>query len=91
MNYKSVFYWQFLVSYIFSVSFKFGVFVLYHFHFSFWWSIKFPQQNNNQSETGIGDKKLSVELYDNFLYSTGFAKNKELLNRTFVLNFRKFS
>ena len=23
----------------------------------------FPQQNINQSETGIGDKELSVELY----------------------------
>ena len=26
----------------------------------FWWSIKFPQQKINQSETGIGDKKLSI-------------------------------
>ena len=25
--------------------------------------MKFPQQNINQSETGIVDKKLSVELY----------------------------
>ena len=30
----------------------------------FWWSIEFPQQNINQSETGIGDKKLSEELYE---------------------------
>ena len=29
----------------------------------FWWSIEFPQQNISQSETRIGDKKLSVELY----------------------------
>ena len=28
-------------------------------------SIKFPQRNINQSKTGIGDKKLSVELYVN--------------------------
>ena len=34
-----------------------------HFHFFLWWSIKFPQQNINQSETGIGGRKLSVELY----------------------------
>ena len=34
----------------------------YQFHFLFWWSNKFSQQNINQSETGIGDKKLSVEL-----------------------------
>ena len=30
----------------------------YHFNFFFWWSIKI-----NHSETGIGSKKLSVELY----------------------------
>ena len=35
----------------------------YHFHFLFWWSIEFPQQNINQSETRIGGKNLSVELY----------------------------
>ena len=29
----------------------------------FWWSFKFPQLNVNKSETRIGDKKLSVELY----------------------------
>ena len=37
----------------------------YHFHFFFWWAIKFPQQSINQLETGIGDKKLSVKLYVN--------------------------
>ena len=37
----------------------------YNFHFIFWWSIKFPLQNINQSETRIGDKKLSEELYSN--------------------------
>ena len=26
--------------------------------------MKCPQQNINQSETGIGDKELSVELYE---------------------------
>ena len=36
-----------------------------HFDILFWISIKFPQQNINQSETEIGDKKLSVELYVN--------------------------
>ena len=30
--------------------------------FLFWRSIKFPQQNINQSEARLGDKKLSVEL-----------------------------
>ena len=33
------------------------------FYFIFWWSIKFLQQNINQSESRIGEKKLSVELY----------------------------
>ena len=28
----------------------------FYFCFFFWWNIKFPQQNINQSETGIGDK-----------------------------------
>ena len=35
----------------------------YRFHFFFWWNTKFLQQNINQPETGIGDKKLPVELY----------------------------
>ena len=39
----------------------------YHFHFFFWWSIEFPQQNINQSETEIGNKKLSVEPYGKFI------------------------
>ena len=29
----------------------------------FWWIIEFPQQNIKQSETGIGDNKVSLELY----------------------------
>ena len=90
----SVFHRQFLITYVFCVSQKFGAcyikgqwgrvqckecyfmftytFVVvvfhqkncfYHFHFSFWWSIKFPQQNIHQSETRIGDRKLWLELY----------------------------
>ena len=38
----------------------------YHFHFFFLISIKFLQQNIKQLETITGDKKLSVERYDNF-------------------------
>ena len=94
--FMNVFHWQFLITYIFSMSLKFqacyiitdqwGEFavknatlnlhvlswhffvfhqkicVLINFIF-FWWSIKFRQQNINQSEARIGDKKLSVELY----------------------------
>ena len=91
-----VFHWQFLITYIFSLSLKFRTFyitgqwgdftvknatlylhILYwhfwlFFHLKksvfiilvfFWWSIEFPKQNINQSETGIWGKKLSVELY----------------------------
>ena len=36
----------------------------YQFQFFLWWSIKFSQQNTDQSEAGIGDAKLSVELYE---------------------------
>ena len=35
----------------------------HNFYFFFWWSNEFPKQNIKQSETAIGDKKLSVELY----------------------------
>ena len=35
----------------------------YHFHDFFWRSIKFPQQNINHSQTGIDNKKLSVEMH----------------------------
>ena len=85
-NTWSVYYWQFLITYIFSVSVKsracyitgqWGEFTVknatlylhllsWHFFvvsFFFWWSIEFTQQNINQWETEIGDKKLSVELY----------------------------
>ena len=33
------------------------------FSLFFWWSVRFLSQNINQSKTGIGNKKLSVELY----------------------------
>ena len=36
----------------------------YNFDFFFWWSIEFLRRNIKQPETGIVDKKLSVELYD---------------------------
>ena len=87
---KSMFQWQILINFIFSVSLKFqacyitsqwgefsvkNALLRLHIHavfhqkicvfiiLFFWWSIKFPQQNINQSETEISDKKLSVELY----------------------------
>ena len=44
-------------------------FVVYHqkklwSSFSFLFLMRYPQQHTNQSEIGIGDKKLSVELYE---------------------------
>ena len=48
--------WHFLLCFI-----KYLLF--FHFHFFFWWTIKFIQQNINQSEPRIGNKKFPVELY----------------------------
>ena len=52
----------------------------FHFHFLFWWSIEFLQQNINQSETWIGDKKLSVELY---VWWIKLARNHSKLSERF--------
>ena len=38
-------------------------YVFLSFSFLFLLSIELPQKNSHRSETGIGDKKLSVELY----------------------------
>ena len=48
----------------------------YHFHF-FRWSIKFPQQNINQSETWAGGFQLSVELY-------GWQKQQFILSFDYI-------
>ena len=48
----------------------------YCFRFLFWWSIEFLQYNTNQSETGIGDKKLSVELYVIFVIYLCIHENR---------------
>ena len=37
--------------------------VFLSFSFIFLISIEFPEQNINKSETGMGDKELSVEVY----------------------------
>ena len=54
-------YFHILLRYFFVFHHKISVF--YNFISFFWWSIKFSQQNSNQLETGLGDKKLSVKLY----------------------------
>ena len=49
------------------------------FSFLFWWSIEFPQQNICQSETGIGDTKLLLELY-----AMGKSKFAQSINFLFL-------
>ena len=44
------------------------------FLFLFRQSIKFPEQNIKQSEIGIGDKQLSVELYINIIMIRNYQK-----------------
>ena len=48
-------------------------FIKQNFFFFFWWFIKFPQHNIYHSKTGVGDKKLSVELYVNNCLLFGWA------------------
>ena len=113
----SVFHWQFLIIYIFSVSLKFRAYyitgqwrefsinnatlclhILYdifflpfikrlcfdHFHFFFWWSIKFTQQNINQSQAGVGDKKLSLKLHS-INFATFSRDKKNLFQARFFI------
>ena len=58
-EYYFVFTYNFL-TFFFCFSSK----IFFDFYSFFWQSIKFPQQNINQSETGIGDMKLSLAMYD---------------------------
>ena len=44
------------------------------FSFLFLMKYKFPQQNINQSERGIGEKKLSVELYACFYVLQAYSE-----------------
>ena len=62
---NATFYFHILLRYIFVFHHKISVFIvfIYLFFVFFWWSIKFPQQNTKQPETGIGDKKFSLELF----------------------------
>ena len=57
------FFYLFFIKKIFIIFHVFIIFVLFYLFLFFWWSIEFPQQNINQSETRIGDMKFSVELY----------------------------
>ena len=55
--------YTYFLTFFFLICFSSKHLYWYHFRFFFWSSIKFPQQNINQSESGIGDTKLSVELF----------------------------
>ena len=45
----------------------------YYFQFFFRWSIKFPLQSINQSETEIRGRKLSVEMYVSVLFKLKYS------------------
>ena len=53
----------FLLFFTFFLMFFIKKLCFYYFDFFFWRSIKFLQQNINQSEAGIGDKKLTMEMH----------------------------
>ena len=57
------------MGFFFFFFFCFSLWILwfYHFHFFSWGSIKFLQQNFNQSETRVGGLQLSVELHECFI------------------------
>ena len=59
----------------------------YYFQFFFRWSMKFPQQNINQSETGIRGQKLSVEMYVSVLFKLKYSLR--LLRRFNFIRYEK--
>ena len=52
-SYLHILFWHFLCC------FSSKNLCFHHFHFFFWWSVKFPQKNINQSETRIGEEIFS--------------------------------
>ena len=59
----------------------------YYFSFFFRWSIKFPLQNINQSETEIHGRKLSVEIYVSVLFKLKYSLR--LLRRFNFIRYKK--
>ena len=59
----------------------------YYFQFFFRWSIKFPLQNINQSETEIRGRKLSVEMYVSLLFILKYSLR--LLRRFNFIRYKK--
>ena len=61
------------------------------FSFLFWWTINFLPQNINQSETIIGENKLSVELYEKYKRTPeSIAKDISWLSDTTLHNLSEF-
>ena len=58
------FFGIFFFCFLFVFHYKICVFII--FISFFWWSIKFPQQNINQSKTWIDGHSLSAELYETY-------------------------
>ena len=59
----------------------------YYFQFFFRWSIKFPPQDINQSETEICGRKLSVEMYVSVLFKLKYSLR--LLRRFNFIRYKK--
>ena len=59
----------------------------YYFQFFFRWSIKFPRQNINQSETEIRGRKLPVEMYVSVLFKLKYSLR--LLRRFNFIRYKK--
>ena len=64
----------------------------YHFHFVFWWSIKFPQQNINQSETGTDNKQIvSGTVCITSKYNPHFDNYIKYKRPSQIMMFKKFT
>ena len=75
--------WPFLLFLI--TKFVFIIFIsFFFFSFFFWWIAKFSKQNINQSETGIGDQKLSMELYVNKHFAHMWSVGKHVFTKKIV-------
>ena len=84
----ALYWYTYIFTYIFLAFFFFLFFIkyllFYHFHFFFWWSIKFPQRNiNHSSETGnITVNVCAIGLFQKKKHTGGgVAEDMEFLNK----------
>ena len=63
--------WHFLLFFI--KKFVFLFIYLFIYSFIYLWNINFPQENIDELETGIGDRKLSVELCGELILFLAFC------------------